>query len=163
MAKIAFQDKQTLIDQPSIAEVNKMTSSNVNEIKASVNELYDSIENSYIDIASSIVKNVPSDMVITRARIKKAGGNTTLDMVLTSSTGFTSGGAASNICTLPSEARPTVEVISICGLSADNSYPTWDGTNSGRAVGYLKIETSGIVYVRYPGTTMKTIQIHITY
>ena len=41
MAKIAFQDKQTLIDQPSIAEVNKMTAPNVNEIKSSVNELYD--------------------------------------------------------------------------------------------------------------------------
>ena len=44
MAKITFSDKQTLIDLPDIAEVNKMTAPNVNEIKTSVNDAYDIID-----------------------------------------------------------------------------------------------------------------------
>lgn len=37
LSKITYDNKQTLIDQPSIAEINKCTSSNMNEIKSVVN------------------------------------------------------------------------------------------------------------------------------
>lgn len=41
MAKITYTNKVTLNPQPSIADENKVTSGNMNEIKSSVNTLYD--------------------------------------------------------------------------------------------------------------------------
>lgn len=41
MAKITYADKVALNPQPSIANENKVTDSDMNEIKNSVNELYD--------------------------------------------------------------------------------------------------------------------------
>lgn len=38
MAKITFQDKVSLNPQPSIAEVNKCTDANINEIKTCIND-----------------------------------------------------------------------------------------------------------------------------
>ena len=40
MSAITFADKETLKNRASIPEVNKITSGNINEIKASVNALY---------------------------------------------------------------------------------------------------------------------------
>jgi hypothetical protein len=41
MAKITYTNKVTLNPQPSIANENKVTDSDMNEIKSSVNTLYD--------------------------------------------------------------------------------------------------------------------------
>lgn len=43
MAKITFEDKVALNPQPSVAEKNKCTDANINEIKNSVNALYDAM------------------------------------------------------------------------------------------------------------------------
>lgn len=47
MAKIQFQDKQLHEAQPTIPENKKMTWQNVNEIKQSVNALYDMLDVAY--------------------------------------------------------------------------------------------------------------------
>lgn len=41
MAKITYDNKVTLNPQPSIADINKVTDADMNEIKTSVNTLYD--------------------------------------------------------------------------------------------------------------------------
>ena len=41
MAKITYEDKVALNPQPSVANINKVSDADMNEIKASVNELYD--------------------------------------------------------------------------------------------------------------------------
>lgn len=46
MAKITFQDKVALNPQPSIANINKVSDADMNEIKNSVNELYDNTTSS---------------------------------------------------------------------------------------------------------------------
>ena len=49
MAKITYTDKVALNPQPSIANENKVSDADMNEIKNSVNALYDGIEESYTD------------------------------------------------------------------------------------------------------------------
>lgn len=41
MAKITYDDKVALNEEPSVAEINKVTDANMNEIKSSVNNIYD--------------------------------------------------------------------------------------------------------------------------
>lgn len=41
MAKITFEDKVALNPQPSVANINKVSDADMNEIKSSVNTLYD--------------------------------------------------------------------------------------------------------------------------
>jgi hypothetical protein len=41
MAKITYDDKVALNEEPSVAEINKVTDDNMNEIKSSVNDIYD--------------------------------------------------------------------------------------------------------------------------
>ena len=45
LSKITFENKQTLVDLPSVAEVNKCTASNINEIKSVVNNNVDELKN----------------------------------------------------------------------------------------------------------------------
>jgi hypothetical protein len=52
MAKITFNDKVALTPQPDIANENKCTADDLNEIKSSVNELYDT--NAIQDITNQI-------------------------------------------------------------------------------------------------------------
>lgn len=60
MAKITFEDKIALTPQPSVADVNKCTDANINEIKASVNALYDELSISQrtatIDVSTTAVE-----------------------------------------------------------------------------------------------------------
>lgn len=56
MAKITFEDKVALNPQPSVAEKNKCTDANINEIKHSVNDLYDNIPG-WVDKTSEITIN----------------------------------------------------------------------------------------------------------
>ena len=44
MAKITYADKITLAPQPDIANENKCTADDLNEIKNSVNQIYDNLE-----------------------------------------------------------------------------------------------------------------------
>ena len=133
----------------------------------SANYVNNITNNDYVDISSEITSiNQPADLSVYRANYKKNSNINVLDMVLRSDTGFSSGGAAAYILTLPEKYRPTQEIITTCRLTADYSYPTWDGVNSGSTIGFLKIETSGTMYIRFPavsGATMKTAQIHIVY
>ena len=43
MAKITFEDKVSLNPQPSVANKNKVSDADMNEIKSSVNDLYDNL------------------------------------------------------------------------------------------------------------------------
>lgn len=44
MAKITYENKVALNPQPSVANKNKVTDADMNEIKASVNDLYDEVD-----------------------------------------------------------------------------------------------------------------------
>lgn len=50
MAKITYDDKVALNEEPSVAEINKVTDDNMNEIKTSVNDLYDTVSTNTTDI-----------------------------------------------------------------------------------------------------------------
>ena len=52
MAKITYDDKVALNEEPSIAEINKVTDDNMNEIKTSVNDLYDTVSTNTSNISS---------------------------------------------------------------------------------------------------------------
>lgn len=52
MAKITYDDKVALNEEPSIAEINKVTDDNMNEIKSSVNDLYDTVSTNTSNISS---------------------------------------------------------------------------------------------------------------
>lgn len=45
--KIQYQNKVAIEDDPSVAEINKVTDSNMNEIKAVVNNNADEMDNYY--------------------------------------------------------------------------------------------------------------------
>lgn len=45
MAKITYDNKVALNPQPSVANVNKVSDADMNEIKTSVNDLYDATDN----------------------------------------------------------------------------------------------------------------------
>lgn len=53
MAKITYDDKVALNEEPSIAEINKVTDDNMNEIKSSVNDLYDTVSTNTTDIQNN--------------------------------------------------------------------------------------------------------------
>jgi hypothetical protein len=53
MAKITYDDKVALNEEPSVAEINKVTDANMNEIKSSVNDLYDTVSNNTADIGTN--------------------------------------------------------------------------------------------------------------
>lgn len=50
--KITYDNKQTLVDLPSVAEVNKCTASNLNEIKSVVNNAIDQVDTNTGDIGT---------------------------------------------------------------------------------------------------------------
>ena len=43
MAKITYDDKVALNEEPSVAAINKVSDNDMNEIKSSVNDLYDTV------------------------------------------------------------------------------------------------------------------------
>ena len=53
MAKITYDDKVALNEEPSVAEINKVTDDNMNEIKTSVNDLYDMVSDNTADIGTN--------------------------------------------------------------------------------------------------------------
>lgn len=52
MAKITYDEKVALNEEPSVAEINKVTDDNMNEIKTSVNDLYDTVSTNTSNISS---------------------------------------------------------------------------------------------------------------
>lgn len=67
MAKITFEDKVALNPQPSIAEKNKCTDANINEIKTSVNALYDDL--------SGLIKRASVDANTTYQNLTSVSAN----------------------------------------------------------------------------------------
>lgn len=63
MAQITFADKETLNELPDIAEVNKLTAANVNEIKEAVNEIHST--NFVKKQTTDFVTLLPTDTIIT--------------------------------------------------------------------------------------------------
>ena len=59
MAKITYDDKVALNEEPSVAEINKVTDDNMNEIKSSVNTAYD-LMNGVGSMGSVIAENISS-------------------------------------------------------------------------------------------------------
>ena len=119
----------------------------------------------YVDISSTLTKNTTSysDVNIFTAKAKKNGNTITLNMIVRRNSGFTTGGSSAWILVLPEKYRPRVDVVTTCGMTADYTYPQWDGTNSGRTVGFLRIGSDGYMYIRYTGNAMKVAQIQVTY
>lgn len=61
--KIEYQNKEAIIDDPSVPEVNKVTDDNMNEIKSVVNHNADELQNidlSGYQLVSNLVTSVSS-------------------------------------------------------------------------------------------------------
>lgn len=61
--KIEYQNKEAIIDDPSVPEVNKVTDDNMNEIKSVVNNNADELQNidlSGYQLVSNLVTSVSS-------------------------------------------------------------------------------------------------------
>lgn len=54
MAKITYEDKVTLKGLPEIAEINKITADNMNEIKDVVNDMADMFDFEVIEVEEDV-------------------------------------------------------------------------------------------------------------
>lgn len=97
MAKITFQDKVALNPQPSVAEINKCTDANINEIKNSVNALYD-------DLTPTEWVNISATGYTT---VYKKVGNIVCIRCYSNENITISGWAQTVVGTIPQALRPT--------------------------------------------------------
>lgn len=123
MAKITYDNKITLNPQPSIADANKCTANDLNEIKESVNALYDMNEVSgwnLIDSGFGCYYKKMGNIVSVRCQ-------TTVEKTLAGFTSITIG-------TLPEGSRPSVNIRGT----------TYARGNSGSSSAvYFEIKTNG--------------------
>ena len=166
MVKINFQDNITKANANTFNTMQDNIEDAINDENTIItNYVNDKTTNDYVDIKNSITKVRPSDLEVYSAYAKQNANMVALDIIFRTNTGFTSGGAAEYIATLPASLRPSQAIRSMCIVTGDYTYASWDGISSTNTYAWLYITTIGNIYIRFanPGATMKTAQIHIVY
>ena len=134
MAKITYENKVALNPQPSVANKNKVSDADMNEIKSSVNDLYDNVSQNKTDIDTyvdarvkslySVFKNTGANTSTTitvgsidRAAILVFGTNQQLGSALAVITSSSSTTNIKNLGTITLTATRNGNVITIGGLT----------------------------------------------
>lgn len=158
MAKITFEDKAALNPQPSVAEKNKVTDTDMNEIKSSVNALYDYNVPEVIDLSTITTLHTFINNANFTSSIIKLGKLVVINVYMTLNSW--DGTNEVNAMYLPAELRPITSATFVCQAYL---YGGWNlSTND--ILG--RVNTDGYVKVR-PASNVsgdaKTISISVCY
>lgn len=148
MAKITFEDKVALNPQPSVAEKNKCTDANINEIKASVNDLYDNlaITTGTGTMSNTMVRSVEANKYI------RSGNIITFVFVFTAEAGW------DNTSTLITNLPRPKEAMRFLGLNGSTNVPLRFAMNTSGELKnwYSYTKPSGGQVVEVTGTYITT-------